>query len=531
MLADQPERAARYAEEAALRSLAAHAFDQAARLWRLALDIKPRETEERRRLLLRLGESLIAAGHGAEAAEVYLEAAEGADRATRLACHRHVAEQLLISGRIERGVEFLQTLLAEINVRAPVTPKRALLSLLRRRLIVRMRGFRFKERHRSEISDAEILRLEVLQMAAKGLSVVDSMRGADFQTRALLLALRTGLRPYIADTMVIEGMHHATQGNIKRARSMLDHAREAFGATPNDMMQGLLDGCEGAAEYVAGDPRKACELLANAEACFRRVPGATWELSSSKLFFMFNARVLGDYKLIRRHYEQYLLEAQQRGDRYVESTMRRVCITMWLAEDAPEEATRALENATWGPATAGFHVQHFHALVGVGEIALYSGKPMDAARLASDLKRLNDSMLMHVATIRMQHAFLLGRLALAENGSATTIAKHARVLDKLDTPVSRVWARILRAGIALRDRDRAKAESELRAAEEEARATGMMLVSAVARYRLGELRGEAALVETASSEMRELGVRAPGKMARRTIPTGSQAQLSAGRQP
>src|SRR5690606_38908809 len=87
-LAQLPERAARYAEEAALRSLAAHAFDQAARLWRIALDIKPRDVEDRRRILLRLGEALVAAGRGAEAAEVYLEAAEGADRPTRLDCHR-----------------------------------------------------------------------------------------------------------------------------------------------------------------------------------------------------------------------------------------------------------------------------------------------------------------------------------------------------------------------------------------------------------------------------------------------------------
>jgi hypothetical protein len=355
------------------------------------------------------------------------------------------------------------------------------------------------------------------------------MRGADFQTRALLLALRTGLRPYIADTMVIEGMHQATQGNIKRAHEMLGHAREAFGAELNDMMRGLLDGCEGAAEYVAGDARKARELLANAEASFRRVPGATWELSSSKLFFMFNARVIGDFKLIRQRYEQYLLEAQQRGDRYVESTMRRVCVTMWLAEDAPEEAARALENATWGPATAGFHVQHFHALVGVGEIALYTGKPLDAARLASDLKRLDESMLMHVLTIRMQHAFLLGRLALAENGPAKTIAKHARVLDKLGTSVARVWALILRAGSALHDRDRSRGEKLLGEVDAAAHVAGMKLVSAVARFRLGELRNDAALVEAASAEMRELGVRAPAKMAALTIPIGAQQRLSEGR--
>jgi tetratricopeptide (TPR) repeat protein len=526
LLAEQPERAARYAEEAALRSLAAHAFDQAARLWQLALDIKPREADERRQLLLRLGEAHVAAGHAAEAAEVYLAAAEGADRATRLVCHRHVAEQLLISGHIERGVEFLQTLLAEINARAPMTPKRVLVSLIRSRVRLRLRGFRFKERHRSEISDAEILRLEVLQMASKGLSVVDTLRGADFQTRAILLALRSGLRPYIAHTMVLEGMHRAMQGNYKGAYKMLDHAREAFGGEPDDLMHGLLYGGAGLAEYGRGDPAKGLELLANAEAKFRKVPGATWEVSSAKLFWLFNARVLGDFRVIRAHYDQYLIEAQQRGDRYVESTMRRVCVSMWLAEDAPAEAERELARATWGPVTAGFHIQHFHELVGYGEIALYTSKPMDEARFTDSLRRLQDSMLLHLMTIRMQHAYLLGRLAIAGHAPAKEVVKHARVLEKVDTQVSRVWALVLRAGLALRERDQPRSEKLLTATGEAARAAGMKLVSAVARYRLAELRRDDALLQTTSGEMRDLGVRAPAKTAALIIPTGPQKVLA-----
>src|SRR5690606_37168309 len=110
----------------------------------------------------------------------------------------------VVSGRIERGVESLHALLAEIGISAPATPRGALMSLLRHRLLLRLRGFRFKERHRTEIADAEILRLDVLQIASKGLSVVDTIRGADFQTRPLLLALRLGSRTHIAHAMSLE---------------------------------------------------------------------------------------------------------------------------------------------------------------------------------------------------------------------------------------------------------------------------------------------------------------------------------------
>ncbi len=519
-LAQLPERAARYAEDAALRSLAAHAFDQAARLWRIALDLKPRDPSDRRRLLLRLGEALVAAGRGAEAAEVYLEAADGADRPTRLDCHRHVAEQLLISGRIERGVESLQALLAEIGITAPATPRGALLSLLRHRLLLRLRGFRFKERHRTEIADAEILRLDVLQIASKGLSVVDTIRGADFQTRQLLLALRSGSRTHIAHAMSLEATYHGTRGNLPRSMQMFKRAREMAGDQLDPYMLGLLVGGEGIAEYFSGNAPRALEMLVEAEATMRRVPGASWEVASMKLFFFFAGRVIGDYVRMRERYRQYLVEAQQRGDRYVESTMRRVCVPMWLADDDPAEAARELTRATWVPETTGYHVQHFHELIGRGEIALYTGEPADEAALQDGFERLSRSLLLRIMSIRIQHEYLLGRLALAGDRAPTIVERHARTLAKRDNSVARVWGQLLRVGAAIRAGDTARAEMLIAAAEKGAVAAGMKLTASAVRFRLAELRGDDTLLAAASAEMTELGVRIPAKMAALLIPIG-----------
>lgn len=521
-LAELPERAARYAEEAALRSLAAHAFDQAARLWRIALDIIPREPDDRRRLLLRLGETLVAAGRGAEAAEAYLEAADGADRPTRLDCHRHVAEQLLISGRIERGVASLHALLAEIGIHAPATPCRALASMLRHRMLLRMRGFRFKERHRSEISDAEVLRLDVLQIAAKGLSVVDSIRGADFQTRELLLALRSGSRSHIAQAMTLEAMYQAAQGSLGRARRMFEHARQIAGEQPGPYMVGLLAGGEGIAAYFGGDSPRALELLNECETNIRRVPGANWELASAKLFFMFAARSIGDFTVMRERYRQYLVEARERGDQYVESSMRRACVPMWLAADDPAEAARELERAVWVPETAGYHVQHFHELVARGEIALYTGEPADEAALGAGMERLSRSLLLRIQSIRIQYDYLLGRLALARPSSRARSVRHARALARFDNPVAQVWAHVLRAGAGLHGRDTARAEALLLAAERAATAAGMKLTASAARFWRGELLRDTALLATAKAEMTSLGVHAPRKMAALLLPIGTR---------
>ena len=523
-LAQLPERAARYAEEAAQRSMAAHAFDQAARLWKVALNVTTRDAADRQRLLLRHGEALVAAGRGAEAAEIYLEAAKGADRATRLDCHRHVAEQLLISGRIERGVTSLHALLAEIGIDAPDTPRAALFSLLRHRMKLRLRGLRFKERDRSEIADAEILRLDVLQIAAKGLSVVDTIRGADFQTRQLLRALCCGSRTHIAHAMTLEATYQATHGNLKRSSRMFAQARQLAGDPMDAYMSGLLAGGQGISAYFTGDAPRALELLVDAEAAMRRVPRASWEVASMKLFFLFVMRVIGDYAAMRERYRQYVVEAKQRGDRYVESTMRRVCVPMWLADDNPAEAARELERATWVPETSGYHVQHFHELIGRGEIALYTGEPAEEAALRDGLERLSSSLLLRISSIRIQHEYLLGRLAIAGDGTRKTVEQHARALVRSGNPVAKVWGQLLRAGAAIRDDDKARAETILDSALTDAIAAGMKLSAAAARLRLAQLRGDEALLLAACQEMDALGIRVPAKMTDLLVPTGARTR-------
>ena len=148
---------------------------------------------------------------------------------------------------------------------------------------LRLRGLQFKERHRSEISDAEILRLDVLQIAAKGLSVVDSIRGADFQTRQLLLALGSGSSTHIAHALCLEATYNATNGKSKRAAQMFARAKEIAGDETDAYMLGLLAGSQGIAAYFRGDAPSAIELVKECEATLRRVPGASWELASTRI--------------------------------------------------------------------------------------------------------------------------------------------------------------------------------------------------------------------------------------------------------
>jgi tetratricopeptide (TPR) repeat protein len=522
VLAELPERAARYAEDAARRSMEAHAFDQAAELWQVALDLVPRDPDDARRLRLRLGEALIMAGRGAAAAEHYLAAADGADPATRLECHRHAAEQLLVSGRIERGVATLSALLAEIGVSVPATPRRAVAHLLWTRARLRLRGLDFTERHRREVSDTDLARLEILNVAGQGLAVVDSLRGADFNARHLLESLRVGHRGEIARAMMTEAMFQSTQARIELARKLL--ARAVAIADPDDAyLQALGAGSAGLIDYFAGDLESCIERMTKAWTTMGQVPGATWARVSSRIFHVFALRFVGDFTVLRERYDQFMLDAELRGDQYLSSTLRRACPILWLAEGNPDEAARDLAGASWVPETAGFHVQHFHELVAHGEIALYTGEQRAPARLAELMARLDASLLRRVVSIRDQADYLDGRLAIADGGAGADrrVRRLAAALAGRGQSIATVWSLLLQGGAELMAGALDRAREAYATADIDAARAGMKASSAVARLRLGGAldggEGEAIAV-AARRELGSLGVRDPDRFARVLAP-------------
>jgi tetratricopeptide (TPR) repeat protein len=521
VLAELPERAARYAEEAAGRSMEAHAFDQAAELWQVAQDLVPRPPDDARRVRLRLGEALIMAGRGAAAAEHYLAAAEGADPATRLECHRHAAEQLLVSGRIERGVATLSSLLAEIGVSVPATPRGAVAHLLWTRARLRLRGLGFRERHRREVPDTDLARLEILNVAGQGLAVVDSLRGADFNARHLLESLRVGHRGEIARAMMTEAMFQSTQARIAQSRKLL--ARAVAIADPDDAyLQALGAGSAGLIDYFAGDLESCIERMTQAWTTMGQVPGATWARVSSRIFHVFALRFVGDFTVLRERYDQFMVDAELRGDQYLSSTLRRACPVMWLAEGAPDEAARDLARASWVPETSsGFHVQHFHELVAHGEIALYTGARREPTRMTELAARLDASMLRRVVSIRDQADYLDGRLALAEGGAERRVRRAADALARRHQPIAAVWSLLLRGGADLAAGAPARARDAYATADIDATRAGMKASSAVARLRLGGTIGGAegeAIIAAARRELGQLGVREPDRFAQVLAP-------------
>lgn len=513
--------AARHAEAAARDAVAATAFDRAVDFFRMALELGQHEDERRRALWLELAWALLNAGRGAESAAAFDTAADGADPATRRDCQRLAAEQLLISGHIEEGLDRLGAALGEIGEPRLETPRRALLALVWRRFWLRVRGVDWRERPASEISDAERARLQVLGAAALGLSMVDSIRGAAFNARFAQVALATGDPLQVARALGAEATVSSYQGRYERARRLI-RALEAIEARhPDDAYisaWGTIS--RGGLAYFLGDFAWAEAAMRRAGAILSRVGGTAWERNNSSMFILFCLRYRGELRMLDGLVESLRRDAERRGDIYMEISVRRYGGRYaWLADDRPEEALRDLETTDWPAPETVFHLQDWQRLEARCEIALYAGSATAIRAAAeSDFESLSRSLLPRISTVRYPSTYLRGRLLLACDPGETelrAVERLARSLLRAEERYPRVFAELLVAGVAHRRGDDPRAVAALGRAVETAGELGMAFHRAAAQRRLAALIGgdEGASLRAASEAwMKAQAVRDPERL-------------------
>jgi hypothetical protein len=258
--AGQPERAAEFAAQAALRATHALAFDRAAQLYRIAIELR-RGGAGVRTLYARLGEALANAGRGAEAAEAYLAAAEGATGAEALELRRLASSELLRAGHIEKGTAVIRDVLGAVGMKLAQTQRGALLSLLWRRGRVALRKLDIAERT-AEAPPADLLmRIDVAYAVTSGLAMVDRVRAADFQSHMLLLALDAGEPTRLTRALCAEACFISTAGtpaarSTRRVLNALDGLTRRLD-TPE--ARGLLHAASGIAAFQEGKWRSALE--------------------------------------------------------------------------------------------------------------------------------------------------------------------------------------------------------------------------------------------------------------------------------
>ncbi|CAN5474848.1 hypothetical protein BH20ACI3_BH20ACI3_01720 [soil metagenome] len=532
MGAGERVRAATHAGVAAKKAVDALAFDRAAAFFRRALELAPARDAELIDLKHGLAEALANAGRPAEAAQAYLDVARETSASRSLDYKRRAAEQLLIGGHIEEGLGIMRSVLAAVGFTLPAGPKRALLSLILKRIQIRLRGLGFTERDAGEISQADLFRIDICWAVSAGLGAVDLIRGADFQCRHLLLALRAGEPIRIARAMAMEAAQTASRGGPtrKRALQIAQRADELAHRVGHPHAIALSIWASGVGAYLVGHWKKAAELCEQAAEVLRnQCTGVTWELTMANRF-MLNALInLGHIAEVSRRVPALLAAALEQGNIFAAMDLRTRLNLIWLAADDPNGARAEVIEALKAWSHEGFHLQHYTSMHALAQIEIYTGDAEVAWKhIQAQWKALEQSMLLRIQVLRIEAMHLRARAALATAAGSNDKKYRLKLAENMAQRIAKeniAWAtpfaNLVRAGIAHREGESSKAVHLLSEAGENFDLADIDLYAAATRRRLGEILGSERgrqLIAEADAWMREQEIKNPAAMTRMLAP-------------
>jgi serine/threonine protein kinase len=512
------EKTAHFALLAALKAGNALAFDRAAQFYQLAIAHLPADHARLGELQIRLADALASAGRGGEAGLAYQQAALGRSGAESLDLGRRAAEQLLISGHIVPGLEALRRVLAATGMSTAETPTRAIARLLVTRARVRLRGLGFRERAIDQIAADRLTRIDVCWSAGVSLALVDSLGGATFQAKNLLLSLEAG-EPYrIARALAMESAYLGLSGGEGLARSeMLHHKAAALAErVGNPHAIGLAKLTRGIAAFLQGRWQLSRESSEQAETIFReRCTGVTWEMDNAQLYPLWSIIFLGELGRLDGLASPLLAEARVRGDLYLETNLRtRVFNMIHLASDQPEAARADVERGMASWSHDAFHLQNYFAIHTLVEVDLYVGDHEGAyTRLEAAWAQIRSSGFWHVQMMRVESLFLRARCVLARarrpGADVAALHKTAEQAAKRLGAEKVAWAEPMALqvrGVLAAQRGRAAEASALLVGARDGFARADMKLHATI---LGRLAGE---LEAADAWMEAQGIRQPRHM-------------------
>jgi len=530
------DKAVVYALRAAAQAEEALAFDRAARLYQLSLDLRGARRAGDAAVYAKLGDALANAGRGAEAAEAFLKAVAAmpptAAADVVLDLRRRITEQFLRSGLIDQGLEQLGVVLATIDMELPKTPTRALASLLVRRAQVRLRGIGFRERRAVEIPPDLLQRADICWSASIVLGMVDNLGGADFQARGLLLALDAGEPFRVARALAAEACFASTAGGSSKERveMLLDAAAASAHKAAHPFVLAFTTLADGVAAYCMGEFRRAFDSSVRAkEMLVNRCTGVAWERETADLYTILSAFYLGRMKDQARLVDEGARTADERGDLFASTYVRSgLAIMAWLARDDPRRARDEVARTAERWSRRGYFLAHYWCFIASANVDLYTGEPRRALeRVHAEWPLLSQSLLLRsVQIVRVESHFARARAAIAlaaagADGRDRLLRDAAADADRLAdercahaTPLGV----LARAAIAAVRGDRTTAAAQLGAAAAAFDAADLALFAAVARLRRGQVLRDDAAVAAAEAWMIDAGIQAPARFAEMLAP-------------
>jgi hypothetical protein len=265
---------------------------------------------------------------------------------------------------------------------------------------------------------------------------------------------------------------------------------------------GLARMCRALVGYFSGEfDAMATELTSVEQHFLSKCHGVSWDLANARSFACFSLRLSGRIRELCERVDRYVADADRTGDRFLAANLRAYMSIVWLVRDNPERAAKDIAGILDGWPADIYQVQHFFHLYARCEQALYVEDPESAfAAIQAEKSRLASSGQLRVSGIRIENAWISGRVALAlaetkpEKQRAPLLRlarKHAALLRKCEHQVGVAMSAALDAGAIwlTADMDRVQALGALDRAVATAETSGFMLLAEAGRWFLGERVG------------------------------------------
>jgi tetratricopeptide (TPR) repeat protein len=488
--AGELDKAHHYVVQAARLAMEALAFNRAADLYDLALELtdraSPLPTVQRE-----LGDALARAGRGARAADAYLEAARHAPRVEALELEGLAASQWLRVGHLDQAVRLLQAVLERNDLRWPESTLESVARLLFNRARIRASGLKFVVRSEEQVPRHLLDKLDALYPAQTALGTFDYLRGACFATTALPLALEAGEPRRLVTALASEAVYSVMLDGLKgtdRAGRIRDSIDTVSAGMSDPYGIGVAQLTAALCGYWGGQWNRVIDPSLRAEELFtQRVPGGTWEVTlvrSVRHTVLIHA---GGLPALSEEVPGALLDASERCDRYAEFDLMRSMTTVQLRNDRPEEALHMLERMRGQ--LERFPLVSLNHLMLSANVAtyLYAGQIARARQVLDALWEECRKVALHrFPLIRLNYLGMRADCVRADTQrSASARAAELGTLAKQAASESVAWARALAQHIegaarALK-RDGSGAAKAFERANEAYLASGMPLDAALAR--------------------------------------------------
>jgi serine/threonine protein kinase len=534
--AGQRELAGSWAIRAGDAAAAALAFDRAASLYRSALELLPAEgaTVD---LRSRFAESLSYAGHGAEAGARYEELARdllriGGD-AAQVADHSRLAfAHYLCAGRLEDGLRVGRGVLAQAGAPLPDTRLKIFAALIRDRLRLAVRGYRFPSTPRP-VAAAEVVRMDACWAAAAPLSMVDPLVSHLYYTRHLLAALKSGEPMRVARALGTEATYLVSMGGKRRCRAaerLLETTLRIADASTDADTKAIAQCALGVSAYMRSQWKRALQPCVQWDDMLRdQYHGATWERVTARVFLSITLMRLGMVRELTRRAESFLGEAEAHRDVYAITSLSMsgthfALLAAGRADEVRRLGKRVIE---WWPAT-GFLLQHFLHLIAMVQTELYEGDGAAAWSLIEEAwPRLEKSFFLRLENNAIELRHLRARAALAKaaalggGSEARKLIGEASALARRIRAPGQAWsaplASSLDAAVARLRGDHGAAARFMASAAGSFDQADMPLYASSCRLRLGQWQSSK-LAESAHAAMANEGVARPERFSAIFVP-------------